>query len=120
MNDETRKALDEIFTSKSGKITPIGASTSYKMPEDSPTTRYVGMFKVQGSTISSLRQLYDDAIAADDAAKLDAQQKADVNAENAELEKANAERVAAAEASLAAARAMIDANRKAGDKGDAQ
>ena len=118
MNDETRKALDKIFTPKSGKITPVGASTMYPAGVELPAT-YVGTFRVLGNTLNKLRQLYDDAIAADDAAKLDAQREADANAENAELEKANAERVAAAEASLAAARAMIDANRKA-DKEDEQ
>lgn len=81
MNDETRKALDEIFGPKSSTITPIGASRFYDKNELNSAS-YVGKFEVYGYILNHLRQLYDDAITADDAAKLDAQREADINAEN--------------------------------------
>ncbi|KKN70954.1 hypothetical protein LCGC14_0425560 [marine sediment metagenome] len=75
MSDETRKALDEIFIS-SKKIKPLGASAVYRASGGS-LGEYVGLFQVHGNTLNKLRQLYDDAIAADDAAKLDAQRNRD-------------------------------------------
>jgi hypothetical protein len=80
MNDETRKALDKIFaTGDDGRIKPLGAS-GFKVV--SGAVLFNGMFKVPGTTLNHLRQLYNDAIAADDAAKLDAQREAEANAEN--------------------------------------
>ena len=76
MNDETRKALDKIFSHSHGKITPMGASSMSGLKEGEPPVAYVGMFMVHGNSLDLLRQLYDDAIAADDAAKLAADKAA--------------------------------------------
>ncbi len=82
MNDETRKALDKIFASDSGKLAPLGASGIGRCPAG--TNRYVGLFQVHGSTLNKLHQLYDDAIAADDAAKIAADAKAQADAKAAD------------------------------------
>lgn len=81
MNDETRKALDKIFSSgnHARNLTAVGAS-KVVLIEDVPT--FSGRFEIRGSTLNELRQLYDDAIAADDAAKFGAQREADINAEH--------------------------------------
>ncbi len=81
MNDETRKTLDEIFKPGSSKIQPLGASAFFPAGENYHA-HYLGMFQVGAVALNAIRQLYDDAIAADDAAKLDAQREADINAAN--------------------------------------
>lgn len=75
MNDETRKALDKIFArGNEGDIRPIGAS---KILHSNIGSLFTGKFEVYGSTLKLFRKLYDDAITADDAAKLDAQRDAE-------------------------------------------
>lgn len=72
MNDETRKALDGIFTPEKldrplYQIMRKGAS---KIENIQDKLVFTGKFEIRGSTLNKLRQLYDDAIAADDARKL--------------------------------------------------
>ncbi len=114
MNDETRKALDKIFAPNSDKIKPMGASY-FHPAEENYAAHYLGAFEVGGVVLNKLRQLYDDAIAADDAEKLDAQREADANAENDKIKKDNAGRIAAAEAAFEAAKASVFEAKK--DKG---
>ncbi len=73
MNDETRKALDKIFATDSRKIQPLGSSMVESIEGE---TTFLGKFEIGGIALTKLRQLYDDAIAADDAAKLAADAKA--------------------------------------------
>ena len=107
MNDETRKALDKIFGHKGDNIRPSGASMFYGK-DGIRSANYVGKFEVYGWTLNHLRKLYDDAIAADDAAKKDKE----LNAENAKIIKDSADRVAAAEAAFEAAKAEAAATSK--------
>ncbi len=79
MKDETRKALDKIFKPRSSKIQPLGASRILQAIDGEPT-EYRGKFEILGTSLNLFRQLYDDAIAADDAAKLAADAKADADA----------------------------------------
>ena len=107
MNDETRKALDKIFgpdNSVYARIVPIGASYIQNTGNDDIGDKltFRGKFEVSGQTINKLRQLYDDAIAADDAAKLDTQRAAD--------DKAKTEYAAELATQQAAMRAMGDKN----------
>ncbi len=107
MNDETRKALDEIFAAKSSEIVPLGASMYFGARDDC-AAHYLGQFQIAGTTLNKLRQLYEDAISADDAAKKDKE----LNAENAKIINDSDNRVAAAEAAFEAAKAAGDASRK--------
>lgn len=84
MNDETRKALDKIFNSKFSNAKPLGASGLSLV-----TGQFTGMFQLPGSALNHLRKLYDDAIVADDAAKLDAQRETDAKAAKDKQDKQN-------------------------------
>lgn len=74
MDDETRKALAGLFSIEDNMIsiyshlvTPKGAS---KVETNTNNKRvFTGKFEIYGHTLNQLRQLYDDAIAADDAKK---------------------------------------------------
>lgn len=82
MNDETRKALDTLFSRDRNAcidFQPLGASRIWENMKDAGL-EFRGRFEVSGNTLNLFRRLYDDAIAADDAAKLDAQREADAKA----------------------------------------